>query len=127
MLVGAKGNIVRFVAEMENISTKEAFARINGETALEEYAERKKLSYNYLKINLGLESGNNCVKIPYYDEEHKQVAMRFRYSKKSKNKNRFSWQKNSKIILYGLWTLKDATDDYIILVERRVRYSKFMG
>lgn len=86
------------------------------ETELQKYADKKKLPFNYLKFTLGLENGKNCIKIPYYDENHDRITTRFRNNKKSK-KSKFNWEKGSSTTLYGLWTLKEANSDYIVLVE----------
>ncbi len=43
--------------------------------------------------------------------------MATRYRNHPNNPQRFSWKKGSKTILYGLWKLKQYTDDYVILVE----------
>lgn len=53
--------------------------------------------------------------IPYYDINGKIMATRYRNH--PTNPQRFSWKKGSKAILYGLWRLKQYTDDYIVLVE----------
>ena len=53
--------------------------------------------------------------IPYYDKNGKIIATRYRNH--PNNPQRFSWKKGSKTILYGLWRLKQYTDDYIVLVE----------
>lgn len=44
-----------------------------------------------------------------------QIAKRYRNHKD--NPNRFFWEKDSKNNLYGLWKLKDFSNDYIVLVE----------
>lgn len=43
--------------------------------------------------------------------------MATRYRNHPSNPQRFTWKKGSKTILYGLWKLKEFTDDYIVLVE----------
>ncbi len=43
--------------------------------------------------------------------------MATRYRNHPNNPQRFTWKKGSKTILYGLWRLKQYTDDYIVLVE----------
>ena len=43
--------------------------------------------------------------------------MATRYRNHPSNPQRFTWKKGSKTILYGLWRLKQYTDDYIVLVE----------
>ena len=113
---GRHGNMVTFLAEMEGITTKEAYKMIAEENELQKYADKKKISFDYLKSILGLENGKSCIKIPYYDENHKLIRMRFRNSKKSK-KSKFKWGEGSITPLYGLWTLKEANNDYIVLVE----------
>lgn len=115
---GAKGNITTFVAEMEGISNGEAWKKLNGNVAentpLYKYSIEKLLPTEMLK-NLGLSNCYDKVQIPYYDENHNIIATRYRHSPNSEQ--RFTWKKGSKINLYGLWKLKDFTDDYIVLVE----------
>ena len=43
--------------------------------------------------------------------------MATRYRNHPSNPQRFTWKKGSKTILYGLWRLKQYTDNYIVLVE----------
>ena len=43
--------------------------------------------------------------------------MATRYRNHPNNPQRFMWKKGSKTILYGLWRLKQYTDNYIVLVE----------
>lgn len=43
--------------------------------------------------------------------------MATRYRNHPNNPQRFTWKKGSKTILYGLWRLKQYTDEYIVLVE----------
>lgn len=43
--------------------------------------------------------------------------MATRYRNHPNNPQRFMWKKGSKTILYGLWRLKQYTDDYVVLVE----------
>lgn len=121
---GEKGNITTFIAAMEGISNTEASKLINQEEyslssyKVEDFAREKNLSENFLKVNLGLKNGYNCIEIPYLDEESKLIATRCRHDpKKTNNKGRFSWKKGSKINLYGLNGIKDASDDYIVVVE----------
>lgn len=123
MLVGESGNIITFIAKMEGTTTKEASKMLNqGEYSgskykVEDFAAEKKLPVEYLK-RIGLTNGYNCVKIPYYDENHIETAVRCRYDPKVKtNKGRFSWEKNSEIGLYGLNGLEDCEDEFIVLVE----------
>lgn len=120
---GEKGNIVDFVSKMKGISKTEAKEQLHIEnefefdtnsekTPLQEYSILKLLPTDFLE-NLGVKNGyNNAVQIPYFDEEGNCTALRFRQLPKG-----FIWKKNSQISLYGLWKLKDFSDDYIILVE----------
>ncbi len=124
-----KGNIVQFVSKMKHITIAESidFLKIRGYDienndnmhyyTLQQYAEEKKLDINYLRNSLHLETdekGKN-IKIPYFNDNGTQIAVRFRNSPKSKN--RFYWDKGSKSNLYGLNFLPKFPDDYVILVE----------
>ena len=115
---GAKGNAVTFLANIENIDTKEAWKKLNNIEPIvytvTEYAREKQLPIEFL-TSLGLSNGNKNVMIPYYDKNKHILATRFRNH--PTNPQRFSWKKGSKTILYGLWRLKDYLNDYITLVE----------
>lgn len=115
---GAKGNAVTFLAETENISTKEAWKKLNDIEpvvyTVTEYAREKRLPIEFL-TSLGLSNGNKNVVIPYFDTNKNIMATRFRNH--PSNPQRFAWKKGSKTILYGLWKMKEYTGDYIVLVE----------
>ena len=84
---------------------------------VEDFAKEKNIPANYLK-RIGFSNGYNCIKIAYYDKNHIQTATRYRYNPLEKtDKGKFSWGKNSKMSLYGLNGLEEASDDYIVLVE----------
>lgn len=124
-----KGNIVQFVSKIKHITIEEAidFLKSRGYEieynknmqyyTLQQYADEKKLDIDFLKNTLFLENATNCtsIKIPYFDEEWSQIAVRYRNNPKSKN--RFWWSKNSKANLYGLQFLTQIPDEYVILVE----------
>lgn len=115
---GAKGNAVTFLANIENIDTKEAWKKLNDIEpviyTVTEYAREKHLPIEFL-TSLGLSNGNKNVMIPYYDTNKHILATRYRNH--PTNPQRFCWKKGSKTILYGLWRLKDYLNDYIVLVE----------
>lgn len=115
---GATGNAVTFLAKMENITTKEAWKKINDiepiTYTVTEYGREKGLPIEFL-TSLGLGNGNKNVLIPYYDENDKIIATRYRNH--PSNPQRFAWKKGSKTIIYGLWKLKEFTEEYVVLVE----------
>lgn len=120
---GEKGNIITFIAKMEGKTTAEVSKLLNaGEYSastykVEDFAKEKNIPANYLK-RIGFSNGYNCIKIAYYDKNHIQTATRYRYNPLEKtDKGKFSWGKNSKMSLYGLNGLEEASDDYIVLVE----------
>ena len=119
--VGRKGNIVSFLVEKEGISKEEAIAKVNGFYSLVIYANEINIDISFLE-SLGVANGTNAVKIPYYDEEKQEIAIRY------KMKNfKYRWEKGSKANLYGLWKLKEFEDkSYIILVKRRRKRSCIM-
>lgn len=110
------GNIYSFIAKMEGITTKEAYKKLNngGETALDEYSAEKELPIDFLK-DIGLYYSGDKVAIKYYDENKNHIATRFRHH--PKDSQRFSWKKGDKTNIYGLWKLKDFSDDYLIVSE----------
>ena len=124
-----KGNIVQFVSKMKNFTIDESIdflqargydiesnSKMNYYT-LQQYADEKKLDIDFLKNTLFLENDKECksIKIPYFDEEWNQIAVRYRNSPKSKT--RFWWSKNSRPNLYGLQFLSQIPNEYVILVE----------
>lgn len=124
-----KGNIVQFVSKMKHITIAESidFLKTRGYViehndnmhyyTLQQYADEKNLDIEFLKNKLFLENDKECksIKIPYFDEEWNQIAVRYRNSPKSKN--RFWWSKNSKSNLYGLQFLSQIPNEYVVLVE----------
>ncbi|MCL4296525.1 MAG: hypothetical protein KJ077_12390 [Anaerolineae bacterium] len=89
---------------------------------LERYAEAKGLPADYL-AGLGLidtkKNGKPVLKIPYYDQAHSEVAIRYRLAlAKGKSDNRFMWRKGDKVLPYGLWRLSEAHQaGYVVMVE----------
>lgn len=133
------GNFVSFYAELHGIDTKEAYKEIlqrygvaqepkgakpkaqagKGYT-LSQYAFEKRLPEDWLKGACKLETcrdrdGVNYMKIPYLNEDGKEVTYRKRYANKD-----FRWKYGSsgKIGLYGEWRLRDIrAAGYAALVE----------
>ena len=90
---------------------------------LENYAALKGLPVEFLK-KLGLSDrnyqGKPAVRIPYFDQDGEEVAVRFRIAlkKSEEGDDRFRWRTGSKAQLYGLWrltTIRKAA--YVVLVE----------
>lgn len=87
---------------------------------LETYARAKKLPLDFLQA-LGLTTiyiqGHKVLKMPYYDAQGEEIAVRFRLTLTGK-RGRFRWRRGSKIHPYGLCKLDEATKaGYVILVE----------
>lgn len=114
---GAKGNLSTFLLKVTGKDKNEVWKILNPlpTYTLEEYSSEKKLPINELK-QWGVFDSENDVGIRYRDEDGNVIATRFRHHPKSKL--RFTWNKGDKINLYGLWKIKDFSDEYIILVER---------
>lgn len=90
---------------------------------LENYAASKCLPVEFLK-NLGLTDrnyqGKPAVRIPYFDENGEEIAVRFRIAleKSEEGDDRFRWRAGSKSQLYGLWRLEGIRKaGYVVLVE----------
>ena len=90
---------------------------------LENYAASKQLRVEFLK-GLGLSDrnyqGQPAVRIPYFDEDAKEIAVRFRIAleKSEEIDDRFRWRTGSKAQLYGLWRLEGIRKaNYVVLVE----------
>lgn len=110
------GNIYSFIAKMEGITSKEAWKRLTGgsDTPLDEYSAEKELPIDFLK-SLGLYYSGTKVAIPYYDDNKNHIATRYRHH--PKDSQRFSWNKGNETNIYGLWKLKDFSDDYLVIAE----------
>jgi hypothetical protein len=90
---------------------------------LQAYAEAKALPAEFLK-RLGLGditySGSPAVRIPYFDHDGDETAVRIRLAlqKHPDRDDRFRWRRGSKPTLYGLWRLPQIRDaGYVVLVE----------
>ena len=120
---GKEGNYINFISELENILTADAYKKILKENGmykensnipfLEKYARDKKLPMEYLTKIFDLKPYRKGMQIPYFNENKKVVAMRYRYDNKQ-----FRWKKGSKIHFYGLQELdKIKKSNYVVLVE----------
>jgi hypothetical protein len=90
---------------------------------LQAYAEAKALPAEFLEC-LGLGeitySGSPAVRIPYFDQDGEETAVRIRLAlqKHPDRDDRFRWRRGSKPTLYGLWRLPRITSaGYVVLVE----------
>lgn len=127
---GVNGNATTFLSKTLGIESNEAYKLLLKEAGLfqepttqkakqpkytvEEYCKEKQLSLSKI-TSCGLKNVGSCIAIPYYNCDGKEASMRLRFHPKSSK--RFSWKKGSKTMLYGLWRLKDFTDNNLILVE----------
>lgn len=126
-----KGNFISFVAKVKGIDTQLAYQelcskynfvppKVNFEENLENepfclktYAKMKMIPLPYLEKIWKLSDSKKGIKIPYFDINENVVATRYRGENKA-----FRWEKNSKIVPYGLQrSLRFIDDDYVILVE----------
>ena len=124
-----KGNFISFKARMDNTDTQTAYQELcaiydihipenynlkneNEVFCLESYAKNKMLPQVYLEKIWKMTDHRKGIKIPYYDDNENLVATRFRGENK-----KFRWEKDSKIVPYGLQRIKNSIQDYIILVE----------
>lgn len=142
---GSQGNYIRFRAQMDGCSTKEAFKKICSEYgrdlepeqknksftapaavvgySLKEYSFEKKLPEDWLQAQCGVKAskernGMGYIYIPYLDIQGKQQIFRKRYPKGSGQ--RFKWSQGSagKLMLYGEWKIPQYYEDgKAILVE----------
>ena len=89
---------------------------------LQNYAASKQLPMGFLK-ELGLSNrnyqGKPAVRIPYFDENGEEIAVRFRVAlEMSEDGDRFRWRTGSKAQLYGLWRMEGIRKaGYVVLVE----------
>ena len=124
----AKGNIVKFVSKMKDISILQALDELeiagydidrksSGYYTLKYYSEEKKLDYDFLSKTLKMETDpkGNRIKIPYFNQDNSQIAIRYRYHPDSKT--RFSWSNGAKAYLYGLQFIDRFLSEYVVLVE----------
>lgn len=127
-----KGNLISFISKIENKDTQTVYQElcskynidmsqiknlqdleIKKPFCLETYARDKMLPQVYLEKIWKLSDYKKGIKIPYYDANENVVATRYRGEGKT-----FRWEKNSKIIPYGLQRLNRIIDqEYVILVE----------
>ena len=127
-----KGNFISFKAKMENKDTQTVYQELcelynislqndnslENEPPLQEfslkaYSRDKFLPEVYLERIWKITDYKKGIKIPYYDDKDNLVATRYRGENKA-----FRWEKNSKIIPYGLQRLQQINlDGYVILVE----------
>lgn len=127
-----KGNLISFIAKIENKDTQVVYQELCNKYnidiekvkeaqniepqklfCLEVYAKSKLIPQVYLEKVWKITDHKKGIKIPYYDEKENVVATRYRGEAKA-----FRWEKNSKIIPYGLHRLNRYADqDFIILVE----------
>src|SRR5581483_5383335 len=81
-------------------------------------ADAKKLPVDFLR-GLGLSTpwiNQPCVRIPYFDPDGHEVAVRFRIA--LEGADRFRWRRGAKPCLYGLSRLAAARDQkFVVLVE----------
>ena len=130
------GNFTQFYAEVKGIDTKEAYKEIlerygvaqeekkepevNKNYTLAQYSFEKRLPEEWLNKNCMLTTvkgrdGVNYMKIPYFDEDGKEMTYRKRFANKD-----FRWKYGSagKIGLYGEWKLSAIrTAGYAAMVE----------
>ena len=128
-IVAALGLEMRDLFEQSNDQRKK-FGSYPPKTAatlqpcnLENYAASKCLPVEFLK-KLGLTDrnyqGKPAVRIPYFDENGEEIAVRFRIAleKSEDGDDRFRWRTGSKAQLYGLWRLEGfRRAGYVVLVE----------
>lgn len=138
---GRGGNFTTFYAELNGISTDEAYKQIlekygalkepeppkkkekaPGPDAytLEEYAFSKRLPVEFLKETCGASTGRDkdkktFLKLPYFNEEKTDPIFRKRYAHKE---FKWSWGSSGKLILYGDWRLPEIRKaGWAVLVE----------
>lgn len=108
----AQGDIIDFIMSRGNLEKEQALDVLNNFLSLGVYADDNKLPIEFLE-QLGMTTGDNCVFIPYYNQEKQEIAIK----ELTKNKG-YKWKSGSKTNLYGLWKAKEFTDNsYIILVK----------
>ncbi|MEO6077200.1 MAG: toprim domain-containing protein [Candidatus Andersenbacteria bacterium] len=132
------GCVVADIMSSLNLSTKDLFAKSAPSTAsvhqkttttmqrgctLEQYAKEKQLDINLLRsedVRNHSYSGASAIRIPYYDLNRIEIAVRYRTAlkKSAEEDNRFKWKIGSKLNLYGLWHLDTAKKNkYVLIVE----------
>lgn len=128
-----KGNFIGFKSKMDHTDTQTVYKELcesynierqsltstNSENldelpfGLEKYAKSKMLPQIYLERIWKISDHKKGIKIPYMNEKEEIVATRYRGEGK-----KFRWEKDSKIIPYGLNRLdRSNLEGYVILVE----------
>lgn len=103
------GNLFEFIKDHSKLEEKEINDIIKNFYSLEMYENETNIPIEKLK-KYGLRFYNNKVLMPYYDQDMHEIAI------KELSKNDERWSKNSKSNLYGLWQLKDFTDNSYIFI-----------
>lgn len=126
---GESGNAQTFIEKFEGIGSAEAYKMLLKEAGeykgsvkrksikytISDYCIEKNLPVEYIK-SLGIKNGRTGIIIPYMDEMGQVVANRQRYHPESSV--RFTWDKGSRVHLYGLWKISKIREKgYVILVE----------
>jgi hypothetical protein len=112
--------------QSKNIKNNDATPSYNAGATLQALAKLKKLPAKFLaehglsdaKYPMGDEK-IPAVRIPYFDEQGQEKAVKFRLKLSGKDKHR--WRKDSKAILYGLNRI-DREKPYIVLPEGESDY-----
>ena len=89
---------------IENNSPKPKRKKSISDYTVSDYAQEKGLNPEFLQTEFKLEDypEKHCIRIPYYDVDGSLIYYRYRA------KNKRIWQdKNTKVMPYGLWKLKD--------------------
>lgn len=92
------------------------------DATLKNYARAKGLPADFLEtlgvsdVLLGRHRDEPAVRMPYYDADGSEVAVRYRTA--LTGDRRFRWRRGSKVHSYGLWRLDDAREaGYVWIVE----------
>jgi hypothetical protein len=123
---GAQGNYIDFVAQLQNISTKDAYKMILQRYGLDatsqqkppkkatytiaDYVTEKGLPQDWLLKYCHLEDGKDrdgtsYIKIPYFNAAKKSPIFRKRYDPDGRRRFAWSYRSAGKLMLYGEWML----------------------
>jgi len=112
----------KMIAEKFGISVEERKSRREKPLTLVEYAKYLNLPQDFLGKTFLLEETPKGIIIPYRDESGNQISVQLRHRlEKGRGKDtRFSWQKGSKLYLYGVWAImrwKEKGTQRVLLCE----------
>ena len=107
-----EGGLSEYLKGRCGLSDEQIQEELNNFMSAKIYADDINLPLQFL-YNLGIETLENSIAIPFYNRQNEIIAV-----KNLSRNGEFKWQSGTKTDLYGLWKLREFTDNsYIILTQ----------